>query len=204
MVLAHRAFNTRVALLAGLLFATNPTAVEYSRRIWQPGPLLFFGTLLLFAPPVVALGMVAPFAIRLALDDVSSAGAVAGRLYALSTAGSLLGTFLPALVTIPAVGTQRTLVGASVLLAANLTANLIIGLEFLTVFNALGGAALFAIFGALSLAAIAFVGRLAPETKGRELEEIRGYWENDASWPEPAAATGRFARTGERVPTESR
>src|SRR5215216_1541423 len=58
----------------------------------------FFGTLLLFAPPVVALGMVAPFAIRLALEDVGSAGTVAGRLYALSTAGSLLGTFVPVLV----------------------------------------------------------------------------------------------------------
>ena len=79
----------------------------------------FFGTLLLFAPPVLVLGMVAPFAIRLAIDDVGSAGAVAGRLYALSTAGSLLGTFLPALVTIPLVGTQRTLLGAAALLAAS-------------------------------------------------------------------------------------
>ena len=79
----------------------------------------FFGTLLLFAPPVLVLGMVAPFAIRLALEDVGSAGAVAGRLYALSTAGSLLGTFLPALVTIPLVGTQRTLLGAGALLAAS-------------------------------------------------------------------------------------
>ena len=34
----------------------------------------FFATLLLFAPPVVVLGMVAPFAIRLALDDLASAG----------------------------------------------------------------------------------------------------------------------------------
>jgi spermidine synthase len=79
----------------------------------------FFATLLLFAPPVFALGMVSPFAIRLALDTVSSAGEVAGRLYALSTAGSLLGAFLPALVTIPLVGTQRTLIGAAVVLAAS-------------------------------------------------------------------------------------
>ena len=78
----------------------------------------FFATLLLFAPPVVVLGMVAPFAIRLALDDVRSAGTVAGRLYALSTVGSLLGTFLPALVTIPLVGTQRTLLASAALLAA--------------------------------------------------------------------------------------
>jgi spermidine synthase len=79
----------------------------------------FFATLLLFAPPVFVLGMVSPFAIRLALETVGSAGEVAGRLYALSTAGSLLGTFLPALVTIPLVGTQRTLIGSAAVLAAS-------------------------------------------------------------------------------------
>jgi spermidine synthase len=78
----------------------------------------FFGTLLLFAPPIVLLGMVAPFAIRLALVELASAGQVAGRLYALSTVGSLLGTFLPALVTIPLIGTQRTLLVSAALLAA--------------------------------------------------------------------------------------
>jgi spermidine synthase len=77
----------------------------------------FFATLFLFAPPVLLLGMVAPFAIRLAIPDVASAGAVAGRLYALSTAGSLLGTFLSALVLIPAIGTQRTLLVCAAVLA---------------------------------------------------------------------------------------
>jgi spermidine synthase len=78
----------------------------------------FVGTLLLFAPPVALMGMAAPFAIRLALADVEHAGAVAGRLYALSTIGSLLGTFLSALVTIPLIGTQRTMLASAALLAA--------------------------------------------------------------------------------------
>jgi spermidine synthase len=78
----------------------------------------FFGVLILFVPPVVLLGMVAPFAIRLALTDVATAGAVAGRLYAVSTVGSLLGTFLSALVLIPAIGTQRTLLAAAALIGA--------------------------------------------------------------------------------------
>jgi spermidine synthase len=79
----------------------------------------FAAVLLLFSPPVVLLGMVSPFAIRLAVSSVETAGAVAGRLYALSTAGSLLGTFLPALVLIPAVGTQRTFLVIAALLAAS-------------------------------------------------------------------------------------
>ena len=77
----------------------------------------FFAALAIFAVPVTLLGAVSPFAIRLALDDVREAGAVAGRLYALSTVGSILGTFLSAIVTIPLVGTQRTMLGSAALLA---------------------------------------------------------------------------------------
>ena len=62
----------------------------------------FFAVLLLFAPAVVLLGMVSPFAIRLAITDVETAGEVAGRFYALSTVGSLVGTFVPALIADPA------------------------------------------------------------------------------------------------------
>jgi spermidine synthase len=77
----------------------------------------FVAVLLLFAPPLVLLGMVSPFAIRLAVSGIATAGAVAGRLYAVSTVGSLLGTFLAALVLIPLVGTQRTFLGIAAALA---------------------------------------------------------------------------------------
>ena len=76
----------------------------------------FFAALALFAIPVTLLGAVSPFAIRLSISDVEQAGTVAGRLYALSTVGSIVGTFLSALVTIPLLGTQRTMLGAAALL----------------------------------------------------------------------------------------
>ncbi|MGH3024627.1 MAG: spermidine synthase [Gaiellaceae bacterium] len=85
----------------------------------------FFAALALFAVPVTLLGAVSPFAIRLSLDDVGEAGTVAGRLYAISTVGSILGTFLSAIVTIPLVGTQRTFLGAAALIA--LAAALLLG-----------------------------------------------------------------------------
>jgi spermidine synthase len=85
----------------------------------------FFAALLLFAVPVTLLGVVSPFAVRLALDDVTQAGAVAGRLYALSTLGSIVGTFVSAIVTIPLIGTQRTMLGAAALLV--LAAALLLG-----------------------------------------------------------------------------
>jgi spermidine synthase len=85
----------------------------------------FVAALALFAVPVTLLGTVSPFAIRLALPAVERAGTTAGRLYALSTIGSILGTFVSAIVAVPFVGTQRTLIGTAVLLA--LAAGLLLG-----------------------------------------------------------------------------
>jgi predicted membrane-bound spermidine synthase len=67
-----------------------------------------FGVLILFSVPIILVGMISPFAIRLSVRDVETAGRTAGSLYALSTVGSLIGTFLPVLVLIPTIGTART------------------------------------------------------------------------------------------------
>ncbi|HEY5527984.1 MAG TPA: fused MFS/spermidine synthase [Thermoleophilia bacterium] len=91
----------------------------------------FAASLILFVPPVLLLGMVTPFAIRIGIENVDKAGSTAGRIFALSTAGSLLGTFLPALLTIPLVGTQRTLLGTAALIAA--AAVLLVGVRWLWV-----------------------------------------------------------------------
>ncbi len=66
------------------------------------------GTILLFAAPVILLGMVTPFAIRLEITQIDRAGNTAGRIYALSTIGSIIGTFVPVFVFIPTIGTART------------------------------------------------------------------------------------------------
>jgi spermidine synthase len=88
----------------------------------------FVAALALFAVPVTLLGTVSPFAIRLDLSSVERAGATAGRLYALSTVGSILGTFVAAIVAIPLVGTQRTLIGTAALLA--LAGGLLLGVRW--------------------------------------------------------------------------
>jgi MFS family permease len=89
--------------------------------------------------------------------------------------------------------------GASGMLTADLVANLIIALYFLSAMESLGGTAMFAMFAALAVVALAFVWLLAPETKGRPLEAIRLFWENGGKWPadEPtlaAAPSDRFTR----------
>ena len=77
----------------------------------------FTTVLILFSIPITLLGVVSPFAIRLALRDSREAGQVSGRIYAISTLGSFVGTFLPVLVMIPLLGTTLTFVAFGVLLS---------------------------------------------------------------------------------------
>jgi len=68
----------------------------------------FLGVLVLFSVPVTLLGMISPFAIRLSMQDARQAGNVSGTIYAISTLGSFVGTYLPVLVLIPTIGTSKT------------------------------------------------------------------------------------------------
>jgi spermidine synthase len=78
------------------------------------------GVMVLFSVPVTLLGCVSPFAIRLSMAKrtVETSGNVAGGLYALSTIGSLVGTFLPVLILIPNIGTRNTFLLLSFTLVA--------------------------------------------------------------------------------------
>jgi spermidine synthase len=106
-----------VVLVAGVLLAAVPFAADPFLRLASSalGSLSvggFLGSLVavlgLVAVPVMLLGTVAPFANRLALDSLTATGTVTGRLYAISTMGSLVGTFASALLMIPLIGTHRT------------------------------------------------------------------------------------------------
>lgn len=68
----------------------------------------FVSVLVLFVVPITLLGTISPFAIRLAISDKEHAGRVSGRVYAISTLGSFIGTFLPVLLFIPLVGSTLT------------------------------------------------------------------------------------------------
>jgi len=65
----------------------------------------------IFAVPAFFFGMVTPYAIRLRISSVDSSGATVGRLYALSTAGSIVGTFLGGFILISFFGSTAILWG---------------------------------------------------------------------------------------------
>ncbi|KPC61013.1 sugar porter family MFS transporter [Streptomyces chattanoogensis] len=75
--------------------------------------------------------------------------------------------------------------GASVMLTADLVANLLIAQFFPTLMAWAGAAWTFTGLGVLAFCALVFASANAPETKGRQLEEIQGYWRNGGRWPTP-------------------
>jgi predicted membrane-bound spermidine synthase len=73
---------------------------------------------LLFFLPSFFLGMISPVAVKLAVRDLATAGSVVGKIYAFSTLGSIVGTFVTGFYLVARFGTRTTLVGVAVVLIA--------------------------------------------------------------------------------------
>lgn len=109
-----------VALLSAA--ATLAVAVFASRAVLgvglaagpRYGPLA--GAMVLFSPALMALGAMGPIAVRLVTVDKLSTGQSVGRIYALSTLGSLLGALSVPFVLVPLVDTRALLLGGAAML----------------------------------------------------------------------------------------
>lgn len=119
--------NPSYARLATILFlaclGVSVTAVcQQPFLTWLQGRSLelrlsaLAATLLLFAPASVLLGMVTPYVVRLKLTSIERSGAEVGRLYAISTAGSILGTFACGYFLLSWMGSSRILYAIAFLL----------------------------------------------------------------------------------------
>jgi len=111
-----------ILVAAGAAVAIIPLlrrpAIELS---WHLG--LRLGSLsaatLLFFPPLFLLGMISPFAVRLEARGVAGIGRSAGRLYALSTAGSVAGSILSGFVLVPSLPLPAILWGLALFLVGS-------------------------------------------------------------------------------------
>ncbi len=110
----------RATLLAGLLglsglaililpVISRPVLVAFDA--WNLGPRLnpLLASITLFTIPSVLMGMTSPFAIKLVARDLATVGTSAGVLFALSTAGSIVGTVSTAFFLVPALGVRTIL-----------------------------------------------------------------------------------------------
>lgn len=117
-----RAILSLIITVAGLSAACIPVsfravaasvdAIGASRGV-PVGILVVVSMAVLFTIPIVALGSVSPFALRLSLRAVNESGRWSGLLSGASTFGSILGTFLATFITIPLLGTRQTILLAA-------------------------------------------------------------------------------------------
>jgi spermidine synthase len=117
-----------MVVAAGLVLAIPAIDEWVLERIvqWDPGPRLnpLLATIALFGAPSIVLGGVTPMAVRLVTRSIDHLGRTAGRLFAVSTAGSIAGTFATAFWLVPELGTEQVLAvgGVTLLVAATVTA----------------------------------------------------------------------------------
>lgn len=94
-------FGKYVILLisAALVFTVNNNFL-----IWAA----FLACMIIFVFPLFLLGTVTPSLVKYTVDSLDDSGKTVGSLNAFNTIGSIIGTFVPTFVTIPAVGTSVT------------------------------------------------------------------------------------------------
>jgi len=98
-----RSLLALVIAAAALLVAAIPFAYRQSVPLFSGISSVFAplaAVMLFFLLPSVLLGMVSPFAIKLRAKSLGGIGGTAGNLYAVSTLGSVLGTFLTTFVLV--------------------------------------------------------------------------------------------------------
>ncbi|MCR4586948.1 MAG: fused MFS/spermidine synthase [Lachnospiraceae bacterium] len=98
-----------IGISAVMIFSVNSNFL-----VWAA----FAACMIIFVFPLFLLGTVTPSLVKYTVDDLGDSGKTVGMLNASNTIGSIIGTFVPTFVTIPAVGTSVTfLIFASILLA---------------------------------------------------------------------------------------
>lgn len=111
-------FAAGCIVIASALLSSALLSVLEIGNIWLGSVV---ATTVLFAPQSVLLGMVSPLAVRLRLKSLDKLGTTVGNLYALSTLGSILGTFLAGYFLIAFLGSTKILfVCATILILVSL------------------------------------------------------------------------------------
>lgn len=119
--------NPNAKILARIIFAASvsiaviylinlPVLAIISKIVSDIGVGAILGTIVLFSVPSILLGMVSPYAAKLKIATLDNTGATIGRLYSISTVGSIIGTFLAGFVLIPLMGNQKIIIILSITL----------------------------------------------------------------------------------------
>ena len=144
LLLVGGAFTLAILSLAGIL----PEAIAEVPFVLR----IVLMTAVLFVAPTFVLGMISPIVIKATLTDLSLTGSVAGRIYAFSTFGAIVGTFLTGFVLISSFGTRSIVLGVGVVL-------IIMGLAFGRFRGFVPGAAgIVLLLGAVAMGIVGIIG----------------------------------------------
>ena len=88
-----------IGISAVMIFSVNSNFL-----VWAA----FAACMVIFVFPLFLLGTVTPSLVKYTVDDLEDSGKTVGMLNASNTIGSIIGTFVPTFITIPAVGTSIT------------------------------------------------------------------------------------------------
>ncbi len=116
---AQRTGLSLIIAMAALFTILIPWAVRPVLLATDPLGLrggAFVSALVLFFPSLTLLGMVGPFAIKLATSKLDGVGSSSGSIYAISTLGSVVGTLLLGFFLFPWVGSRQILVSLGLIL----------------------------------------------------------------------------------------
>ena len=169
------------ALLAALIAVSKNFCLTVVSGLPDVRISAIIGELILFAPVSFVLAMVSPYVLRLKLKEVGDSGRTAGRLYAISTAGSIVGTFSAGFFLLAIIGNTAILLCISALLFA---ASFLLSM---TVFRTIR-------FAALALAVLCAWGTPAtsvPFVEARHLFETDTYYNHCLVTQGVDDATGR-------------
>jgi spermidine synthase len=97
-------------VFVGLTVIVNKTVLStLSKLITDIRISSIIASILLFSPASFFLGMVSPYAVKLKLKNIKTSGSTIGNMYAISTIGSIIGTFVAGFFLIPSIGTTNIL-----------------------------------------------------------------------------------------------
>jgi len=176
-----------IILAAALLILLNNWGKDYFlARLPRVVPGLkmqsVVSAVILFGPASVFLGMVSPYAVRLKIKSLVTSGATVGNMYAISTIGSITGTFAAGFLLIPLMGTNQVLYLLVVILV------LMAGLAFI-------GSGRFPMLAALLVVAVPGVyGWVTDERPTNLLADTDTKYSRVLVYDEPDYYTGKPAR----------
>ncbi|HKR73411.1 MAG TPA: fused MFS/spermidine synthase [Candidatus Nitrosocosmicus sp.] len=112
------------SIIIDITTSITNTIVDSNLNSYASNLNSLIATFILIIIPTLLLGMISPYAVKLATKSLDRLGNTSGNLYSVSTIGSIAGTFITVFLLIPFVQINHVLYGLGILLLVTSTIKL--------------------------------------------------------------------------------